>query len=317
MYLGSVRFYKHLIYFIMIILVVLIGLGLYRLCSSPILAFTHSVKYAWAQSETGLSQANGEGSLESGEAEVKAQQTSGDSGLPAESSGAYDSSLISYQSLYPDLYSKLPPPAEQGERTAYLTFDDGPSVRTLEILDIMKEENVKATFFVVTGNADLDLLKRIQEEGHTIAIHSNTHKYLEIYNSVDDFLEDFHTAYSKIYDATSVSPQIFRFPGGSINAHNQGIYQELIAEMLRRGFLFYDWNVSSQDAVSKISSADIVHNVTSNIRGQNKVIILMHDSSDKTSTVKALPQIIKFLKEENYTLDRIDNSIKPIMFTYK
>lgn len=293
----------------------LIGIGLYKL-SSSILAFTHSVKYASAQNETQPSQVS-ENGLELREAEGTSQQTPEDSVSLTDLSESDNSSLIPYQFLYPDLYSKLPPLMEQGEKMAYLTFDDGPSARTLEILDILKEENVKATFFVVTQNTDLDLLKRIQEEGHTIGVHSNTHKYLDIYESVEDFLDDFYTAYSKIYDATSVYPPIFRFPGGSINAHNQGIYQELIAEMLRRGFLYYDWNISSQDAAGIISSQDIIRNIAKHVRGQNKLIILMHDSRAKTETVKALPEIIRFLKEENYTLDRIDNGIKPIVFTYQ
>jgi peptidoglycan/xylan/chitin deacetylase (PgdA/CDA1 family) len=91
----------------------------------------------------------------------------------------------------------------------------------------------------------------------------------------------------------------------------------LVSEMLRRGFLYYDWNISSQDAVSKVSAGEIINNVTRNIRGQKQLVILLHDSRDKTETVKALPGIIKFLKEENYTLAPIDNSVKPIIFSYK
>jgi peptidoglycan/xylan/chitin deacetylase (PgdA/CDA1 family) len=312
MYLGSVRFYKHLIYLVLLALIFLIGLGLYKLCSSITMA-NHDLKYALAQNAVGTEEA---GKIEPIESEGMEGQVDDSMSISDILESDY-SPLITYQSLNPDLYTELPLLKEREGKIAYLTFDDGPSARTLEILDILKEENVKATFFVVTENSDLELLERIQREGHTIGVHSNSHRYLQIYSSVDDFLDDFYQAYTKIYDATSVYPQIFRFPGGSINAHNLGIYQELVSEMLRRGFLYYDWNISSQDAVSKVSAGEIINNVTRNIRGQKQLVILLHDSRDKTETVKALPGIIKFLKEENYTLAPIDNSVKPIIFSYK
>lgn len=225
-------------------------------------------------------------------------------------------SRIGYQLKYPDLYSEIPEELIRTKKTAYLTFDDGPSVRTLEILDILREHDVKATFFVVTEDANPDILRAIVAEGHAIGVHTNTHRYREIYRSVEDFLDDFYTAYMKIYEATSVKPEIFRFPGGSINAYNRGIYQELISEMLRRGFLYYDWNVSCMDANPSIAPKEIVETIKSTVNGQDRLVILAHDSTSKHQTVEALPEIIEYIREAGYTFERFDKFVEPVVFVY-
>jgi peptidoglycan/xylan/chitin deacetylase (PgdA/CDA1 family) len=199
---------------------------------------------------------------------------------------------------------------------AYLTFDDGPSARTLEILDILREYGISATFFVITENSNPEILRRIVAEGHAIGIHTHSHRYNEIYKSVEDYLYDFAIAYNKIYEATSVRPRIFRFPGGSINAYNSGIYQELISEMLRRGFVYFDWNVSTMDTKSDITADEIVNNIKSTVKGQKRVVILAHDSEVRYETVKALPDIIEFLRDEGYSFETCDNDVEPIVFAY-
>lgn len=131
------------------------------------------------------------------------------------------------------------------DNAVYLTFDDGPSARTDEILEILDKYGVKATFFVVGANeeGDLERMQKIVAAGHTLAIHSYSHDYKKIYASVEAYLEDFNQMFCQIYEATGVKPQIFRFPGGSVNSYNVGIHQQLIAEMTRRGFVYFDWNV--------------------------------------------------------------------------
>ena len=136
-----------------------------------------------------------------------------------------------YTKLYPNLYCTRPETQIIPAKTIFLTFDDGPSERTSEILEILREKNVKATFFV-TGNASQKgqaLMKQIVDEGHTIGIHTYTHEFRQIYASVSAFLDDFNKIYNLIYEATGVKPKIFRFPGGSKNSFNKNNYKELIA----------------------------------------------------------------------------------------
>lgn len=128
-------------------------------------------------------------------------------------------------------------------KTMYLTFDDGPSrENTGAILDILKARDIKATFFVVGENVRKypEVARRIVEEGHTIGIHCNQHDYDRLYASVDSYLEDFQEAYDAVKEVTGVEAKLFRFPGGSINSHNKGVYQDIIEAMTEKGFIYYD-----------------------------------------------------------------------------
>jgi len=226
---------------------------------------------------------------------------------------------IDYQKLYPDMCAVLPTEYIDNANTVYLTFDDGPSDNTSIILDILKEQNIKATFFV-TGKdsaASKAIMKRIVDEGHTIGIHTYSHKYNVIYSSVHDYLIDFDKIFRLIYEATGVKAEIARYPGGSINQFNSLIYTEISAEMTRRGFTYYDWNASGGDAAPNASKNTVLTNSINSIGTKNRVILLMHDSLNKSATVAALPDVIKSLKEKGYKFDRITNNVRPINFDYK
>ncbi len=224
-----------------------------------------------------------------------------------------------YQDLYPDLYVEGAPAGKEQADTVFLTFDDGPSARTDEILSLLEQENIKATFFVVGPDtaARRERLKQIADAGHTIAVHSATHEYKRIYSSVEAYLKDFYTVWSMVKEATGEAPTIFRFPGGSINSYNAGIYQDIIAEMLRRGFLYYDWNVSSGDATSRPLPAEtIAANVCGSIGKNGRYIVLMHDSTPRRTTVEALPAIIRNLKAKGYAFAPLSRNDLPITFGY-
>ncbi|MGI6403782.1 MAG: polysaccharide deacetylase family protein [Oscillospiraceae bacterium] len=302
MYFGSVRFFKHLIYASLVIVLLLAILSLKLLLNTK-----------GVGTYTPYEQDNSESVNESVNESVDQKSDS----TPELQKVRLETAQIEYQSLYLELNNEMPVTENSQGKTAYLTFDDGPSARTLEILDILKERNIKATFFVVTSNSDLEILKRIADEGHTIGIHSHTHKYSQIYRSTEAFLDDFSTCFKKIYEITSVKPQIFRFPGGSINAYNRGIYQDIISEMLRRGYLYYDWNISTQDTVNNITPKKILNNVKEMVRNQDSIIVLGHDSESKAHTVKALPGIIDFLEDKGYSFDKLDNNVPPIVFAYQ
>ena len=186
-----------------------------------------------------------------------------------------------------------------GIRKVYLTFDDGPSGNTNRILDILADYDVKATFFVV-GKEEEEyqaLYKRIVEEGHTLAMHSYSHKYKEIYQSVESYSADLSKLQEFLYDTTGVWCRYCRFPGGSSNTVSRVDMHELIAYLDDQDMSYFDWNISSGDASSSyLSASDIVRNCTANLKEYNEAIILLHDASNKNSTVEALPKLIETIQ---------------------
>ncbi len=195
-------------------------------------------------------------------------------------------------------------PEKGSEKKVYLTFDDGPSSNTDQILDILKEYDVKATFFVVgkTDERSVKAYQRIVEEGHTLAMHSYSHKYDEIYESKAAFAKDLNSLQEYLYETTGVWPRIYRFPGGSSNTVSRVDMQELIEYLTDIGITYFDWNVASGDAVSRTLPADtIVDNCLSGIEKQKESVILMHDASNKGTTVEALPRIIEAIREQGDT----------------
>lgn len=224
-----------------------------------------------------------------------------------------------YTQLYPDMYVKRPEKQISPNKTIFLTFDDGPSARTGEVLDILKQKNVKATFFVVgnTSTAGKDYMKRIVEEGHTIAPHTFTHNFKSIYSSVEAYLNDFNKIYTLIYETTGVKPTIFRFAGGSKNSFNKNNYREIIAEMTRRGFDYYDWNLSTGDAAKKsLTPAEkCLSNVLNYSAKYNNAVVLMHDAQPKTTTVQALPALIDGLRNQGFSFQKLSNEIYPVPYS--
>ena len=228
------------------------------------------------------------------------------------------SSAGGYQALYPDFYAPQAYSANSApSKTAYLTFDDGPSGNTDVILQTLQEENIKATFFVVgtTDANNLARMRRIVQEGHTIGMHSYSHSYKKIYASVEAFLKDMYQVFNLIKDTTGVTPTCFRFPGGSINSYNKAVYKDIKAEMIRRGFVPYDWNVSSGDASStKYTPEQLTANVLSGIGSKSRIIVLMHDSSSKENTAQAVRQIIGGIRDKGFAFAPLDYQTKPILF---
>ena len=154
--------------------------------------------------------------------------------------------------------------------------------------------------------------------GHTVGMHSNSHKYNDIYASVDACLQDFDLLRARILEVTGQAPSILRFPGGSVNGYNRDIYQELISEMLRRGYAYFDWNVSAQDATSQNKSvADIANAVVTAVPRHRYSIVLLHDTSLRETSVKAVDRLIPQLLELGYTFAPLDPSVSPIIFSYK
>jgi peptidoglycan/xylan/chitin deacetylase (PgdA/CDA1 family) len=226
--------------------------------------------------------------------------------------------IPSYQSLYPDLYAEPPSEFVKDIDVAYLTFDDGPSEHTENILWILNKYDIKSTFFFSGGGSDEDkrIMKAAADAGHTIGIHSLSHNYTEVYASVESFLEDFNNTYQSVYEATGVKPVIFRFPGGSINNYNRFVYKEIIAEMTRRGFVYYDWNVSGEDAVEGATWTSIYNHVLDGAEAHlgDRAIILLHDSKSRTVTV--VEDLIIAMEDMGYHFEPLRNDIMPVTFAY-
>lgn len=203
-----------------------------------------------------------------------------------------------------------------GGRKVYLTFDDGPSSNTGEILDILAAYDVKATFFVVGKPEEKyqPLYKRIVEEGHTLAMHSYSHKYNEIYQSRESYIEDLTKLQEFLYETTGVWCRYCRFPGGSSNTVSRVDMHELIAYLEEQDMTYYDWNVSSGDAsASYISPEAVVRNSTARLAEFSEAIILLHDASDKDSTVQALPKLIEKIQAmEDTKIVPITDETEPI-----
>lgn len=197
----------------------------------------------------------------------------------------------------------------------YLTFDDGPSENTAKILDILKEKNVKATFFVI-GKEDEEskaLYQRIVAEGHTLGMHSFSHKYSVIYDSLEAFEEDVNQLRSYLAEITGVEPDIMRFPGGSSNQVSNTDMTEFIRYLKGEGITYYDWNVASGDATSQAYTADeLVQNVITDVEKYDTSIVLMHDAATKGTTVDALGPMIDQLQAMGVELLPIDENTKPI-----
>lgn len=217
-----------------------------------------------------------------------------------------------YMDMYPDMYVESIKPVIMldEKKIAYLTFDDGPSHITNQILDILEEYEVKATFFVlgstITEEGE-ECLKEMVEQGHTIGIHTYSHNYKKLYASVEAYLEDFYQVYHLIYEVTGVKVNIFRFPWGSTNGYNKKIKKELVAEMERRGFTYYDWNVSAEDSVGNPTEYRIKKNVFKDLERYNNPIILMHDAAVNRLTAKTLPDIIEKIMDKGYGFDTLNN----------
>ncbi len=291
MYFGSVRFFKHMILLFIAITVV----------SSISLAAYFAAKSHRLQTEN----------------ERLSQSVIEMDNLKR---APYYTSSFGYQKLFPDLFANCDFQFEKDKpKSVYLTFDDGPSEITEEILDILFERHIHATFFVLykKGEPFDSLYRRMIADGHTIALHSTSHDYDKIYNSMENFLADVATVSSRVEEATGYKPEIYRFPGGSVNPHNAGIYKQAVAELLRRGYVYYDWNVSADDAVKGTTKTQMAANILNGVHKHNKSIVLLHDSASKADTVSVLPEILNTLASEGYKFYPLSNKVRPIIFDYE
>lgn len=187
-------------------------------------------------------------------------------------------------------------------KVIYLTFDDGPGPRTPELLDILEKYNVKATFFVVNTKY-IDTIKQIANAGHSIGIHSTTHKFSQIYASEDAYFQDLYTMQDIIKSLTGKESTLLRFPGGSSNTvsanYNKGIMTRLVQLVQEKGFRYFDWNVDSKDAGGAKTATQVFNNVVKGIGNKQYAVVLQHDT--KGYSIDAVERIIVWGLENGYT----------------
>lgn len=207
----------------------------------------------------------------------------------------------------------------------YFTFDDGPSSATPIVLDILKEFNIRATFFVIGPESDFKktMLKRIHDEGHLIGVHSYSHSYKTIYASKEAFFNDFNKIEKMIKDATGVQPTMFRFPGGSNTGYiKKSVFDAIVPELMKRGYEYIDWNVESGDA-GKVypDSVEVSKRILSQCEYRIKhydkksCVVLMHDAAAKKNYIgPTLREIIPKLKDMGYSFEPLNEYAPVIKF---
>ena len=206
----------------------------------------------------------------------------------------------------------IKPTDDTTTKKVYLTFDDGPGSQSGKILDILKKNHVKATFFV-TGKEDASskkIYQRIVKEGHTLAMHSYSHIQDVIYDSKEAFEKDLKQINRCLYEATGVHTKFYRFPGGSSTQNTSLPIQNFIDVLKKNHYLYLDWNVISPDINNANSTKEqVVTGVMQGVDAYDTAVVLMYDVADKPMTVKALPSIIKQIKAKNYELLPVDESM--------
>lgn len=219
---------------------------------------------------------------------------------------------MSSEALYGELYAHRSEYTVTEGKVAYLTFDDGPSKYTPQILEILRENDIKATFFITGWCIDgkEHILRQTADEGHTIAMHSYSHDYYDIYASVDDWLSDLLRVNNRIYAVTGQKPWAFRFPGGSYNNYNRDTADDIIAEMNARGYVYYDWNAATADASTEATYESCMEYLENSVNSDHEVV-LMHDSLELTP--EYLQDVIDFLREKGYSFETVDTA-DPVVF---
>lgn len=197
------------------------------------------------------------------------------------------------------------------KKVCYLTFDDGPSKNSEEILDILAKYDAKVTFFLIGSEIREEnrlIIERIIEEGHAVGLHSNVHRFDKLYTGVDVCVQDFEAQYKLLKEEYGIDTKIFRFPGGSACSYMNGQRQAYIKAMREKSFVGFDWHVSGEDSYGNPTVWSIQKNVFEHIDDYETPIILLHDINIADATVDALPGILEKLKKDGYSFETLDTA---------
>lgn len=201
-------------------------------------------------------------------------------------------------------------------KRAFLTFDDGPSQNTNDILDILKENNIKATFFVLGNQVEKmpEITKKIYNEGHYIANHGYSHIYSNIYKTPEEVLNEYNQCnqiVAKTIEVPEYNSHLFRFPGGSVGGKYAQIKEQAISLLEQNNILYVDWNSLTGDSEKANPTEEyLMNNLQKTTNEKNSAVILMHDAQAKKETVENLPKVIEYLKQQGYEFENFYNIIK-------
>lgn len=223
--------------------------------------------------------------------------------------------------------AKLPNLTEEGKnnlsniynsetKRVFLTFDDGPSKTvTTKILDILKEQNIKATFFLLGSRVELNptIVKRAYEEGHFLASHGYSHIYSQIYASPQSVLDEYNKSITAIRNAIGeqeYTPHLFRFPGGYTGGKYANIKQEAEQLLQQNEILHVDWNALTSDSAGATTTEQFISELEKTVPKHNSVVVLMHDAGNKIATAEALPTIIQYFRDRGFEFESFYSIIK-------
>ena len=201
-------------------------------------------------------------------------------------------------------------------KRVFLTFDDGPSKTvTTKILDILKQENIKATFFLLGSRVDLypNIVKRQYDEGHYVASHGYSHVYSQIYESSQSVLDEYNKSITSIRNAVEAqeyNPHLFRFPGGYTGGKYAEIKEQASQLLEQNGVLNIDWNTLTADSAGAGTTDEFIAELEKTVPQNNSVVVLMHDAGNKSATAEALPEIIKYFRNRGYVFENFYSIIK-------
>ncbi len=226
-------------------------------------------------------------------------------------SGVYNnSSPVSTAPPNRDNYAREP------DKVVYITIDDGPDPQsTPAYLNILKQHNVKATFFMTGSKMEKNsrLVLDMYLQGHSLGNHTYTHDYSTVFKDTDSFALEVSKTEEVIYSITGTRPGIFRVPGGSQNlCRDEGFVRKL----WELEYSFFDWNVSAADTDPKgITKEQVIDNIKRGSAGRKKIVVLMHDNPGRTASLEALPELIEWFKENGYEFGTLNKSIRPVYLT--
>lgn len=258
-----------------------------------------------------------------------------DTSIRVKKSKQYALQIIEYQKEQEEIerqkeaerQAKIPNLTEKGKenvkniyhsetKRAFLTFDDGPSQNTNDILSILKDNNIKATFFVLGSQVEVfpETTNRIYNEGHFIANHGYSHKYSSIYQSPEQILNEYNQCNQIVANTIGVpeyNSHLFRFPGGSVGGKYAQIKSQAIPLLEQNNILYVDWNSLTGDS-EKVNPTEeyLMENLQRTSQGKNSLVLLMHDSQSKRITIDFLPKVIEYLKQQGYEFDNFYSIIK-------
>lgn len=239
----------------------------------------------------------------------------------------YESSQEELQKQEKERQAKIPKLTDEGKQNikgiyksetkrVFLTFDDGPSVNTADVLDILKSNDIKATFFVLGTQVEKmpEMVKRAYQEGHYIANHGYSHQYSQIYSSPETVLQEFNqcnSAVEKAIDVPEYNSHLFRFPGGSVGGKYAKLKAEAVTLLEQNNIMHVDWNALTGDAEKSSPDEEyLMNNLQKTTQNKNSIVILMHDAQAKRVTVEFLPKLIEFFQQQGYQFENFYSIIK-------